>query len=99
MGNNDVSVDMGTFLLFIGCFYIRRLISLSISVQNCIRTNTVIRKRSKRFQWGGRAHSDVCEAENNFASFSSDSTFLITHMHQHTHTHTCVVMVPVHNEA
>lgn len=48
---------------------------------------------------GWRAHSYACEAENHFASFSSDSTFLITHTHQHTHKHTCVVMVPVHNEA
>lgn len=40
MGNNEVSVDMGTFPLTSGSFYIRHLISLSISVQNCVGTNT-----------------------------------------------------------
>lgn len=69
MGNNDVSVDMGTFPLISGSFYIRHPISLSISLQNCGRTNTVTRKRSEHLQWGGRAHSYVCEAETHFASF------------------------------
>lgn len=54
MGNNDVSVDTGTFPLIGGSFYIRRLVSLSISVPNCARTNTAMRKRSEHLQREGR---------------------------------------------
>lgn len=85
MGNNDVSVDMGTFLLISGSFYIRRLVSLSISVPNCVWTNTVMRKRSEHLQREGREHPSVCEAENHSACFSSDSTVLTTYKHQHAH--------------
>lgn len=80
MGNNDVSVDTGTFPLIGGSFYIRRLVSLSISVPNCARTNTAMGKRSEDLQREGRERSSVCEAEPHSASFSS---FLITYMHQH----------------
>lgn len=80
MGNNDVSVDTGTFPLVGGSFYIRRLVSLSISVPNCARTNAAMRRRSEHLHGEGREHSSVCEAENHSACFSS---FLITYMHRH----------------
>lgn len=82
MGNNDVSVDTGTCPLIGGSFYIRRLVSLSISVPNCARTHTAMRKRREHLQREGR------ESTLLFVKLKTFCVFFIIFNHLHASTRT-----------